>query len=42
MKHPSNDHKDPLMNKNPQTFLGIKHMLREILPLHKLQDHSYQ
>ena len=30
------------ISKNPQTFLEISPVQKELLPSHKLQDHSYE
>ena len=30
------------INENPQSFLEISRMEKEVLPLHKLQDHAYE
>ena len=29
-------------SKNPQSFLGISPVQKEVLPLHKLQEHVYE
>ena len=31
-----------IINKNPQSFLKTHTMQKEVLPLHKLQDHAYE
>ena len=30
------------LSKNPQSFLEISPVQKEVLPLHKLQDHAYE
>ena len=30
------------INKNPQSFLEIRPVQKEVRPSHKLQDHAYQ
>ena len=30
------------INKNPQSFLEISPLQKEVLPSHKLQDHVYE
>ena len=30
------------INKNPQVFLEVNPMQKEVFPLHKLQDHAYE
>ena len=30
------------ISKNPQSFLEIRPVQKEVLPSHKLQDHAYE